>query len=31
MSKIKADNFSKIVLNENLYIYKKASAKIYGV
>jgi hypothetical protein len=30
MPKIKPDNFSKIILNENIYIYKKISGKFYS-
>lgn len=30
MPKLKADNFSKIILNENIYIYKKISGKLYS-
>ncbi|HEY4325937.1 MAG TPA: hypothetical protein VGN20_18250 [Mucilaginibacter sp.] len=30
MAKVKADNFSKVVLNENIYIYKKVGGNFYG-
>jgi hypothetical protein len=30
MPRAKADNFSKVILNENIYIYKKISGKFYS-